>query len=534
VVEPIASRQWFVKTKPLAGPTIEVVKDGRIKILPERFTKVYLNWMENIRDWCISRQIWWGHRIPIWYCGRCGELTVAIETPTACATCGSGDIKQDEDTLDTWFSSGLWPHSTLGWPDDTEDLRYFYPTSVMETAYDIIFFWVARMIMLGIEDTGEIPFHTVYLHGLIRDDIGDKISKSRGNVVDPLDLVKLYGTDALRLALTTGTSPGNDSRLSIEKMESSRNFANKLWNATRFVIRSLPPGFDVTTQEVLDRLTGSEHTEDRWILSRLNRAIASITALMEDFQFGEAQRQIHDFLWGEYCDWYIELAKIRLQNGDKSPLPVLVTVLETSLRLLHPYMPFLTEELWQHLKKGSGGIKGDSIMVAEYPGADERAYDGEAEREIDTIIEIIRSLRNARAQYKVASGRWTEVRIYTDAARLAEISHHAEAIKSLARASPVSSHQGEPREKASEDILVLPLSQATLVIPLASMVDIEAESRRIQKELEQTAAEVGRLEARLKDNDFLTKAPAAVIEKERQRLYTLSEKLEKLKRQSAG
>jgi valyl-tRNA synthetase len=528
IVEPIASRQWFVKIEPLAKPAIEVVRSGTIKILPERFTKVYLNWMENIRDWCISRQLWWGHRIPIWYCGQCGELTVAVETPTTCAGCASGDIKQDEDTLDTWFSSGLWPHSTLGWPDDTEDLRYFYPTSVMETAYDIIFFWVARMIMLGIEDTGKIPFHTVYLHGLIRDDIGDKISKSRGNVVDPLDLMEIYGTDALRFALTTGTSPGNDSRLSIEKMEASRNFANKLWNATRFVVRSLE-GENYTGKIIQNK----PNTEDRWILSRLNRAIASVTALMNDFQFGEAQRQIHDFLWGEYCDWYIELAKIRLQSRDNSPLPVLVQVLETSLRLLHPYMPFLTEELWQHLKKRSKDIKGESIMVAAYPRSDETKFDTEAEKEIEAIIEIIRTLRNTRAQYKVASTHWIVAQIYTNAAKLADLSRFAEAIKSLAKANPVSFHQGEVKETSGGNTLVLPLAPATIVIPLASMVDIEAERKKTEKELEQTRAEVQRLEARLKDKAFLTKAPEAVIEKERQRLYTLSEKLEKLKQQSA-
>jgi valyl-tRNA synthetase len=528
IVEPTASRQWFVKTSPLAKPAIEVVKNGRIKILPERFTKVYLNWMENIRDWCISRQLWWGHRIPIWYCGQCGELTVTVETPTICAHCGSGDIKQDEDTLDTWFSSGLWPHSTLGWPDDTEDLRYFYPTSVMETAYDIIFFWVARMVMLGIEDMGEIPFHIVYLHGLIRDDIGDKISKSRGNVVDPLDLMEIYGTDALRFALTTGTSPGNDSRLSIEKMEASRNFANKLWNATRFVIRSLESE-DITKKIPAEKIS----SEDRWILSRLNRTIASVTTLMDDFQFGEAQRQIHDFLWGEYCDWYIEFAKIRLQASDSSPLPVLVWVLETSLRLLHPYMPFLTEELWQHLKKGSKDIKGESIMVAEYPQTDATTYDEEAEREIEGVTEIIRSMRNVRAQYKVESGRWIEARIYTTTGRSAAISRHAEVIKSLAKVNPVSFYKGEAKEASGGNTLVLTLAPATIVIPLSSMVDIEAERKKVEKELEQTESEVRRLEARLKDEAFLAKAPEAVIEKERRRLYTLGEKLEKLKQQSS-
>ena len=526
VVEPIASRQWFVKIEPLAKPAIEVIRNGMIKILPERFTKVYLNWMENIRDWCISRQLWWGHRIPIWYCGQCGELTVAVETPTACAKCGSGAIKQDEDTLDTWFSSGLWPHSTLGWPDDTEDLRYFYPTSVLETGYDILFFWIARMIMMGLEDTGDIPFHTVYLHGLIRDEKGVKMSKTRGNVIDPLDLIEQYGTDALRFALTTGTSPGNDSRLSVEKMEASRNFANKLWNATRFVIKSLE-GY--SGEDTKDKLA----TEDRWILSRLHRTIADVTGLMDDFQFGEAQRQIHDFLWGEYCDWYIELAKIRLQAGDSSPLPVLARVLEISLRLLHPYMPFLTEELWQHLKKSVKGIKGESIMIAPYPVAYETQFDVEAEKDINDIIEIVRAIRNVRAQYKVESGRWIEARVYAGDARQAQISRYESVIKSLARANPVTIIKGEASEKAGDNMLVVPLAPATVVIPMESMVDREAERITLLKELDRVSTEIARLQDRVKDEAFLSKAPPAVIEKEKQRLYTLSEKLEKLKRQSS-
>jgi valyl-tRNA synthetase len=529
IVEPIASKQWFVKIEPLAKPAIEAVKDGRITILPERFTKIYLNWMENIRDWCISRQLWWGHRIPIWYCRDCKELIVAVETPTACSKCGSKKIEQEPDTLDTWFSSGLWPHSTLGWPDDTEDLRYFYPTSVMETAYDLIFFWVARMIMMGIEDTGDIPFRTVYFHGLIRDDMGEKMSKTRGNVVDPLDLIPEYGTDALRFALVMGTSPGNDSKLPTAKLEASRNFANKLWNATRFVIRSLEGDRAAGIKTIRDKLA----TEDRWILSRLNRTIASVTGLMDDFQFGEAQRQIHDFLWGEFCDWYIELAKIRLQANDTSPLPVLAKTLETSLRLLHPYMPFLTEELWQHLKKQAKGIKGESIMVAAYPEADETAFDVAAETEIEAITEIMRSIRNVRAQYKVESSRWIEAKIYTDVSRYANISRYAASIKALARANPVSFLKGEPVEKAGDNTLVLPLAQTTVVIPMASMFDLEAERKRMEKALEQTQAEVNRLKDRLNDKAFLTKAPEVVIEKERQKLYTLSEKLEKLKQQSA-
>jgi valyl-tRNA synthetase len=534
VVEPIASQQWFVKAAPLAEPALAAVNDGRIKVVPPRFAKVYTNWMENIRDWCISRQLWWGHRIPVWYCRDCNEIIVAVETPSACSKCGSASIEQDPDVLDTWFSSGLWPHSTLGWPDDTEDLRYFYPTSVMETAYDLIFFWVARMIMMGIEDAGDIPFRTIYFHGLIRDEKGEKMSKTRGNVVDPLDLIQQYGTDALRFALLMGTSPGNDSRLSPEKLEAGRNFANKLWNATRFVIRSLPPQFDITTQEVIDRLKGNEGAiEDRWILSRLNRTVGTVSSLLEDFQFGEAQRQIHDFLWGEYCDWYIELAKIRLQAKDASPLPVLVHVLENSLRLLHPFMPFLTEELWQNLKKRAKWLDTDSIMVAAYPRTEESRLDPAAEAEIEAIIEIIRAIRNVRTQYKVASRRWIEAKIHTDSSRLGAISRYADSIKALARANPVTFREGEPGDRAGANTLVLPLAPATVVIPLASMFDLEAERKRIDKEKEQTQAEVSRLEARLKDAAFLTRAPEAVIEKERQKLYTLSDKLEKLKQQSA-
>ena len=528
VVEPIASRQWFIRTEPLAQPAIKAVRDGRINIIPQRFTKVYLNWMENIRDWCISRQLWWGHRIPVWYCRDCDELTVAVETPQSCQHCGSTSIEQDPDVLDTWFSSALWTHSTMGWPDDTENLRYFYPTTVMETGYDILFFWVARMIMMGLEDTGDIPFRTVYLHGLIRDEKGDKMSKIRGNVLNPLDALEEYGTDALRFALSTGTSPGNDIKIASSKLEASRNFANKLWNATRFVVRSIESGS--TSKEIkMDALP----LEDRWILSRLNSTIASVTSLMEDFQFGEAQRQIHDFLWGEYCDWYIELAKIRLLSGSESPspIPVLVHTLEASLRLLHPYMPFITEELWQNLKKQPGWTEAESIMVAAYPEADKKAVDPAAEDEMEAIIEIIRSIRNVRAQYKVESPRWIEAQIHTDSLLRQTIAPYAEAIKKLARANPVTFPEGGAEGKTGDNTLVLPLARTTVVIPMESMFDIEAEKKRLQNEIEKSQTEIARLETRLEDQAFLAKAPAAVIEKERQKLSTLIEKMERLKRQ---
>ncbi|MCX8007007.1 MAG: valine--tRNA ligase [Coriobacteriia bacterium] len=533
-VEPIASKQWFVRMEPLARPAIEAVRTGEIRIIPERFTKVYLNWMENIRDWCISRQIWWGHRIPIWYCRRCGGLTVEVDTPTTCSKCGSSDIYQDEDTLDTWFSSGLWAHSTLGWPDDTEDFRYFYPTSVMETAYDNLLFWVARMIILGIENTGKVPFRVVYLHGLIRDETGDKISKSKGNVIDPLDLMTRYGTDALRFALTTGTSPGNDSRISTEKLEASRNFANKLWNATRFVVRSLPDQFNLKSAKSPEFAPGGIPTEDRWIISRLNRTVNDVNSLMEDFQFGEAERQLHDFIWNEYCDWYIELAKIRLQAGDSSPLPVLVEVLQTTLRLLHPYMPFITEELWHHLRAKVRDIEAESIMIAPYPAARPSPSDPSAESEMETLTGIIRTIRNARAEYRVPSQQWVEAKIHTTALSKKEIPRYTEAVRILARANPVQFVHGETEEKTNTTTLVLPLPRATVVIPMASMVDPEKERSRLTKELEQTEAVVLQLEKRLGDEAFLTRAPQAVIEKERQKLYTLKEKLVKLRQQLAG
>jgi valyl-tRNA synthetase len=531
VVEPIASKQWFVKIKPLAKPAIDAVVDGRITIIPSHFAKVYLNWMENIRDWCISRQLWWGHQIPVWYCQDCGELTVAVNEPETCQHCGSTNVEQDPDVLDTWFSSALVTHSTLGWPDDTDDLRYFYPTSVMETAYDILFFWVARMIMMGLEDTGDIPFRTVYLHGLIRDERGVKMSKVRGNVQDPLDTLEQYGTDALRFAVITGTSPGIDSKLGTVKLEAGRNFANKLWNATRFIVRSIESG-KVETEVKHELLP----TEDRWILSRLNRTIAGVTRLLEGFQFAEAQRQIYEFLWGDFCDWYIELAKIRLRPDaaeSLSPMPVLIHVLETSLRLLHPFMPFVTEELWQNLRKRlpSGWQASESIMVAAYPQPDETAIDPESERVMESMIEIIHSIRNARAQYKVESTRWIEAQVY-GGKLTPTIASYSQAIQTLARARPVIFLEGRREASAGEDTVVLVLKESEVVIPRGSMADVEAERKRLQKEIEQTQAAVARLEVRLKDKAFLTKAPAAVVDKERRKLTENKARLEKLRQES--
>ena len=347
VIEPLISPQWFLKMAPLAAPAIEAVTSGRLRFVPERFTRVYLNWMENIRDWCISRQLWFGHGIPVWYCDDCGGQMASVEDPSRCRHCGSARLRQDSDVLDTWFSSALWPHSTLGWPDETEDLAYFYPTSVMETGYDIIFFWVARMVMMGLYNMKEIPFHTVYLHGLVRDERGEKISKSKVGRTQTVsaaieDVVGTYGTDALRYTLATGGSPGNDMNISEQKLEAGRNFANKLWNAARFVLTNLDGAR--LERPSLDRRQAMP-LEDRWIMSRLQRVTASVSQLLERFELGEAGRQVHDFLWGEYCDWYVEMAKVRLRAGDSSPLPVLVHVLDSSLRLLHPYMPYVTEEI---------------------------------------------------------------------------------------------------------------------------------------------------------------------------------------------
>jgi valyl-tRNA synthetase len=526
MIEPEVSLQWFVQTQPLAKPAIEAVKDGKTIIIPERFTKIYFDWMENIRDWCISRQLWWGHRIPVWYCQECDKLTVSVDEPSACTHCSSKQIIQDPDVLDTWFSSALWTHSTLGWPEDTDDLRYFYPTSVMETGYDILFFWVARMIMMGLEDTDEIPFHTVYLHGLIRDESGEKMSKLRGNVINPAEAISKYGVDAVRFAITTGTSPGNDINLGKGKLESSRNFVNKLWNATRFILRSLdaeaPKGQAVDARP--------QKTEDQWIHSQLNQLIKNVTELMEEFQFGEAEQQIYDFVWSKLCDWYIEIAKIRLRSQlTPSPLPLLVDTLEKSLRLLHHFMPFITEELWQSLKQRlpDEDQMPASIMIAPYPLADDKAIAPEAERVMDSVIEIVRSIRNVRAQYKVKPDKWIEAQVYTGEL-LSSLSTQANIIETLAKVRPLKMLGRQEREPDKDKILVLVLKEAEVVLPLAGMMDRLAEEQRLLKESEETKARIAQLDARLKDNAFLDKAPSQVIDKEKQKLAMLEDKLKRL------
>jgi len=532
VIEPEVSKQWFVKIAPLAAPAIEAVKDGRIQIIPERFVKIYLNWMENIRDWCISRQLWWGHRIPVWYCHKCREMTVAVDTPAKCGKCGSTDIEQDPDVLDTWFSSGLWPHSTLGWPDQTEDLKYFYPTSVMETGYDILFFWVARMIMMGIEDTGDVPFRTVYLHGLIRDEKGEKMSKMKGNVLNPLTAIDQYGCDALRFALTTGTAPGNDLNMGQHRLEAGRNFANKLWNAGRLVLKALEAE-PLTKKAFAEAGTkGRKEIEDRWIISKLNRVTAEVNALMKDFQFGEAEKEIHDFIWGEFCDWYIEISKQRL-GGKDSPIAVLAFVLETSLRLLHPFMPFITEEMWQNLKQRlpDGTLDASALIIAPYPSANDKLLDEDAENQIENEIEIIRAIRNIRAEYKVDINKPVKAHAYV-ATFSTSIGSRSNVIGKLAKAI-IDIQPMAKRPSTNEKAVVLNLRNTDVVIPLEGMVDMEAEKARLAKEMAVLEREISRLTQRLEDGQFTSKAPAAVIDKEKARLREYIDKLARMQAELA-
>ncbi len=524
VVEPIVSKQWFVKMAPLAKPARDAVADGRIGIVPERFAKVYFNWMDNIRDWCISRQLWWGHRIPVWYCADCDEVTVEYDDPTSCGSCGSARLDQDPDVLDTWFSSALWTHSTLGWPGKTEDMDYFYPTSVMETGYDILFFWVARMIMMGIENTGDIPFHTVYLHGLVLDPEGVRMSKTRGNVLDPLKLIDLYGADAVRFALTTGNSPGNNMRLNEQKLEASRNFANKIWNAARFVMTNLD---GAGALDGWNKPSDANHREDRWILSRLNQTAAQVQRFMDDCQFGEAQRVIHDFLWNEYCDWYIEMAKIRMRSGvddGPSPLPVLAYVLERVLRLLHPFMPFVTEEIWQalvgHLPEEPG--RPMALIVAPYPETDPSLIYEQAEKEIGAVVEIVRAIRGLRAEFRIQTGQPLEAIV--DSPELGAVIEAEEgAIKALARVAPLTVAAPTPATEPGDRVLLV-LASGTVTVPLGGLVDLGRERERLNGELEELDSNRIRLEGRLKDEQFLARAPEDVVERERQRLATAEER----------
>ena len=538
VVEPLISLQWFVdvgrhdQPESIAGRAHAAVANGDIEVVPQRFARVYLNWLENIRDWCISRQLWWGHRIPVWYCGACGHLTVALEDPEACEACGSDQLQQDPDVLDTWFSSGLWPHSTLGWPEDSEDLSYFYPTAVLETGYDILFFWVARMIMLGIENTGEVPFRTVFLHGLIRDATGAKMSKTRGNTMDPLELVEKYGTDALRFALTTGTAPGNDLRFTENRLEAGRNFANKIWNAARFVIAGLEGQLGL---EGWRDLKAPEHREDRWIVSRLDRVAADVNRSLENFELGDAQQRLYEFIWNDYCDWYIEMAKVRMRSGaEPSPLPTLAHVLERTLRLLHPFMPFITEEVWQNLvavlpKEGETPA---SIMIAPFPASGER-IDDEAEEEIGLVMQAIRAVRNTRAQLRIPPAQHLEAVVEANGRPgpvKRVIEDEADVIRALSRVEPLSIVNGEDgaaRADARKGVTLV-VNPLVVRLPLEGVVDLQAEGERLRSELAECVKNLERVDKLVSNPNFRSKAKPEVVETEEGRLNDLRERKQRL------
>lgn len=503
IVEPLASKQWFVKMKPLAAPAIDAVKSGEIEYIPDRFSKIYLNWMENIQDWCISRQLWWGHRIPAFYCDDCGKITVSEEDITVCPECGSKNVRQDEDVLDTWFSSALWPFSTLGWPEQTRDLEYFYPTSVLVTAYDIITFWVSKMIFSGIEQTGKIPFKYVLIHGLVRDSQGRKMSKSLGNGIDPLELIDKYGADALRFTLATGNSPGNDMRFYTERVEASRNFANKIWNASRFLMMNL----SIDKIELPDE--SQLKLEDKWILSKYNTLVKEVTENLDKFELGVAVSKLYDFIWDNYCDWYIELVKPRLyekDGADKVAQNVLSYVLIGSLKLLHPFMPFITEEIFQSLPTGE-----DSIMVSAWPEYSENLCFADAEKRMQIVMDAIRSVRNIRSQMNVVPSRKAKLIIVTDNTAMFE--NTGIYFEKLASASEtvVTSDKSDVDDNAVNVVV----EGATIYIPLDELVDRSKEIERLEKELKTLEAEIKRVEGKLGNAGFVAKAPAHVVEEEK-------------------
>ena len=499
-VEPITSNQWFVKMQPLAEPALEVVRDGRVRFEPERFTKIYTNWMENVHDWCISRQLWWGHRIPAYYCDQCGEMVVSKTDVTVCPKCG-GHMTQESDVLDTWFSSALWPFSTLGWPDKTPELAKYYPTSVLVTGYDIIFFWVARMIFSGLEHMGKEPFSTVFIHGLVRDAKGRKMSKSLGNGIDPLEVIDKYGADALRFALATGNAPGNDMRFSDEKIEAARNFANKLWNAARFVLMNLDID-EVKLPEAADLAL-----EDKWILDKLNDLAANVCQNLDHYEVGVSLANIYDFVWDMFCDWYIELCKPRLSAGDKTAQNVIAYVLRETLKLLHPFMPFITEEIYQKLPRDA-----ESIMISAFPRENPALhFDAEA-AEMEKIIALIKAIRTRRTEMGVAPSRRAKLYIVTKSTET--FADAAPFFQKLAGASEVELVDSYADSTAVQIIT----DSAVAYIPLADMIDFEAERKRLTTELEKNANEIKRVEAKLANEGFTSKAPVAVIEGERQKL----------------
>ena len=515
VVEPLTSPQWFVKMKPLAKKAIEVVKDGRIKFVPDRFSKTYLNWMENVHDWCISRQLWWGHQIPAWYCDDCGEITVSREDATECAHCHSKNIHRDEDVLDTWFSSALWPFSTMGWPEKTPELDYWYPTTVMVTGYDIIFFWVARMIFSAMEHLDEIPFETVFIHGLVRDSQGRKMSKSLGNGIDPLDMVEQYGADALRFNLITGNSPGNDMRFYVEKCEAMRNFCNKIWNASRFVMMNLT----IEKNELPDKL----EIEDKWILSKLNDLCREVCDNMDSFELGVAAGKIYDFIWDSYCDWYIELTKPRLNGEDEesklAAQKVLLYVLTEILKLLHPFMPFITEEIWQALPH-----EGEALMIERYPEWKAELSFPRDEENFEMVMAAIKAVRARRSEMNVPPSKKAHLIIATDKAAAFEAG--VSYIRKLAYASDVSVRP-EPPEKTDGMVSVV-TDNARMYMPMAELVDMEKEKARMEKELANAEKQLAGQIAKLSNENFVTRAPESVVNVEREKKARLEALIENL------
>ena len=507
-VEPLISAQWFVKMKPLAEEAIRIIKDGTIKFVPERFSKTYLNWMENVHDWCISRQLWWGHQIPAWYCDACGHINVSREDPTKCETCGCTHLTREEDVLDTWFSSGLWPFSTLGWPDlNSEDLKYWYPTTDMVTGYDIIFFWVARMVVSGMEQMKKEPFKTVFIHGLVRDDKGRKMSKSLGNGIDPLEMAEKYGADALRFNLITGNSPGNDMRFYVEKCEAMRNFANKIWNASRYVLMNL------TVEETGLPDAADLEIEDKWVLTKLNTLIKEVTENMDAYELGVASAKVYDFIWDTYCDWYIELTKARLYGeNEKSKLAaqkVLVYVLDQFLRLLHPFMPFITEEIWQAIPH-----EGKFLMLADWPKYDESLNFGAEAAHMESVMNAIRSIRNRRAEMNVPPSKKSTLYVVSDKG---EIFRQGEGfICRLAYADKVIICETDP--EGHENMVCVVTNDAKLYIPLEELIDFEKELARLEKEKANCLKQIAMFEGKLSNEAFVSRAPEKVVAEQREKL----------------
>ena len=526
-IEPLVKEQWFVKMDELIKPAVEAVKSGDIQLIPERMEKTYYNWTDNIRDWCISRQLWWGHRIPAYYCDDCGEIVVAKEAPTVCPKCGKNHFTQDPDTLDTWFSSALWPFSTLGWPEMTEDLKYFYPTDVLVTGYDIIFFWVIRMIFSGFEQMGEKPFKTVLFHGLVRDSQGRKMSKSLGNGIDPLEIIDQYGADALRLTLITGNAPGNDMRFYYERVEASRNFANKVWNASRFIMMNMEQALEKTGKAVYTPAAEDLEPVDKWILSKLNTLVKDVTDNMENFELGIAVQKVYDFIWDEFCDWYIEMVKPRLYNTDdaasqNAALWTLKNVLIDALKLLHPYMPFITEEIFCTLQSEE-----ESIMVSAWPVYDEARSFIKEEKDIEIIKEAVRGIRNIRTEMNVAPSKKASVFVVSDNADVSGAFKDGSLFfASLANASEVSVQAD--KEGIAEDAVSVVIPGATLYIPFAELVDIVQEIERLKKEEKKLQGEIARADGMLKNERFLSKAPEAKVAEEKEKLAKYTQMLEQV------